>query len=186
MSDLERAWERIHESDLVGQGLALAQKLRPRAGLAIECALWGVRHQARIHYAQVRPIPLARPHRLPVLPFTTDCSGFVTMCIRYSGAPDPNGQHYDGQGYTGTLLAHNRHVTLAELRPGDLVVYGCRSIPAGHHVGLVRRIRRRDPAGVDTVSHGNEQGPVTITVAAEAAGQPDGLGGIIYLRPRWR
>src|SRR3954465_2556128 len=82
-------------------------------------ARWGVRNEARIHYAQVRPMPLRRE-----LPLTTDCSGFVTLCYFLAGAADPNGLGYIGQGYTGTLLRHMRHVARAEVRQGDLVVWG--------------------------------------------------------------
>lgn len=171
---VQAAWRRLVASTV------------PRNQLALEFAVWGVSHSPQIHYAEIRPIPLAPAHHFPRLPFTTDCSGFVTMCYRYSGAPDPNGRNYDGQGYTGTLLAHGRHIPLVQVRRGDLVVYGCRSIPVGHHVGIVKQVRARDPAGIVTVSHGNEGGPLPISVAAEAAGQPDGLAGVIYLRFPWR
>ena len=67
-------------------------------------ASWGVVHEAEIHYGQLRPIDgLATPHKLPL---ATDCSGFVTLCYKWAGAPDPNGRGYDGYGYTGTLLQH--------------------------------------------------------------------------------
>src|ERR671937_861159 len=81
--------------------------------------LWGVRNEARIHYAPVRPIPLRR-----TLPLTTDCSGFVTLCYYLAGAPDPNGLGYSGEGWTGTLLRHLPHIGHAAARPGDVVVWG--------------------------------------------------------------
>ena len=46
---------------------------------------------------------LHEPRRLPL---TTDCSGFVTLCYAWAGAPDPRGLGYSGQGWTGTLLAN--------------------------------------------------------------------------------
>jgi hypothetical protein len=67
-------------------------------------ALWGAevatRQPKQIHYGEVRPIRGA-PRQLPL---TTDCSGFVTLCYQWAGAPDPNGTHYDGTGSTGTML----------------------------------------------------------------------------------
>src|SRR5919204_3623303 len=93
----------------------------------VAAARWGIRNEARIHYGQVRPMPLTR-----TLPLTTDCSGFVTLCYYLAGAPDPNGLGYDGQGWTGTLLRHLAPTT--SLRLGDVVVWG--AYP-GHHCALV-------------------------------------------------
>ena len=67
----------------------------------VAAARWGIAHEPRIHYGEVRPIPLGR-----TLPLTTDCSGFVTLCYYLAGAPDPNGLGYSGEGWTGTLLGH--------------------------------------------------------------------------------
>ncbi|HVH52092.1 MAG TPA: hypothetical protein VM690_08090, partial [Gaiellaceae bacterium] len=83
----------------------------------VAAARWGIRNEPLIHYAEVRPIPLAR--RLPI---TTDCSGFVTLCYFLAGAPDPNGREYDGEGWTGTLLRHMTHVE--EPRAADCVRRG--------------------------------------------------------------
>ena len=71
-------------------------------------------------YSQVRPMAgsLADPEAFA----RTDCSAFVTLCYKAAGAPDPNGQHYDGTGYTGTLVQQGRWVD--EPEPGDLVFYG--------------------------------------------------------------
>jgi len=43
--------------------------LRAKIGAA---ARWGIANEPRIHYGEIRPMPLAR-----ALPLTTDCSGFV-------------------------------------------------------------------------------------------------------------
>ncbi|HEV7134724.1 MAG TPA: hypothetical protein VGN27_13435 [Gaiellaceae bacterium] len=122
-------------------------------------ALWGVRMQARIHYAPVRPIPLRRG-----LPLTTDCSGFATLCYFLAGAPDPNGLDYIGQGYTGTLLRHLPHVAQDEIRPGDLVVWG--RYPGRHCAVVVEP--GEDPL---LVSHGQERGPVELRFSDEQAAQ---------------
>jgi|SRR5829696_1505534 len=65
--------------------------------------------------------------------FRSDCSQWVTSVYKSAGLPDPNGQGYRG-GYTGTLATHCRRISRAQLRPGDLVLYG--SGPPYHHVEL--------------------------------------------------
>ena len=142
---------------------------------------WGIAHQASIHYAEKRPMPLTTVHVLPHLPLTTDCSGWATLCYRYAGAADPNGLGYSGSGYTGTLLKHMHHITAATAKPGDLVVYGCKSIPTGHHVAVIMDVGSHTPETIITCSHGSEAGPLEITVAHEATFQPDGLAGVVYL-----
>jgi hypothetical protein len=126
----------------------------------VTAARWGIANEPRIHYGQVRPIPLAR-----ALPLTTDCSGFVTICYFLAGAPDPNGRGYDGSGYTGTLLGWLRPIDAAEARRGDLVVWG--AFP-GRHVALVLE------PGDDPLlcSHGAERGPIAIRYSDERAFQP--------------
>jgi hypothetical protein len=126
-------------------------------------ALWGVAHEGQIHYRQSRPIDgINHKHKLPL---TTDCSGFATLCYNWAGAPDPNGAGYNGSGYTGTLLNHLDRVARANLRPGDLVVFG----PApGRHVVVVVG----SGADPDVVSHGQERGPIRLKLSAEAAAQP--------------
>ena len=116
---------------------------------------WGVAHEPLIHYQEIRPMPLTAK-----LPLTTDCSGFVTLCYYLAGAPDPNGLGYDGQGYTGTLLQHGQHIGLAQVEPGDAIVYG----PAtGWHTALIIE------GGADplTISHGDEAGPSIVRVSQD-------------------
>jgi cell wall-associated NlpC family hydrolase len=122
-------------------------------------ARWGVEHKAQIHYAQTRPIDgINHPHKLPL---TTDCSGFVTDCFKWAGAPDPNGRHYDGYGYTGTMLSACVHIDRSQTRPGDLVVFGPGT---GEHVVIIVGTGS-DPA---VVSHGQEAGPIQLSLSAEA------------------
>src|SRR6266699_1443402 len=62
---------------------------------------WAINNAPSISYQEARPMPIHIPvHHLP---FTTDCSGFVTMMAKWGGAPDPNGLGYDGYGFTVTL-----------------------------------------------------------------------------------
>lgn len=129
--------------------------LSPLRSRIVAQAHWGVSHAAQIHYAETRPIPLAA-WRAGRLPLTTDCSGFVTCCYYAAGAPDPNGQGYDGQGYTGTLLSHLPAIPEAEAEPGDLVVFGT---PPGHHVVVLV------DAGGLCASHGTEADPSLQTLA---------------------
>lgn len=121
-------------------------------------ALWGVAHEPDIHYRQSRPIDgLNQPHKLPLY---TDCSGFVTCCYAWAGVVDPNGNQYDGAGYTGTLLFLD-HVTRDELQPADLIVFGPGN---GDHVVIVV-----DNKGSDLlcVSHGQEAGPIKVRLSQE-------------------
>lgn len=113
-------------------------------------ALWGVDHEPDIHYEQLRPIDGIGHVRQ--LPLHTDCSGFVTLCYNWAGAPDPNGQGYNGLGYTGTLLNYLDPIDPGDAQPGDLVVIGPGT---GDHVVMIVE------AGADpmVVGHGSESGP---------------------------
>jgi hypothetical protein len=142
---------------------------------------WGIINKASIHNAEVRPMPHTKAHVLPHLPLTTDCSGWVTLCYQYAGAADPNGLSYDGQGYTGTLLKHMKHISIGKVQLGDLVVYGCKSNPNGHHVAAIIAVGSHTPDTIQTCSHGSEAGPLEISVTHEANYQPDGLAGVVYL-----
>ena len=85
-------------------------------------------------------------------PITTDCSGFVTLCYYLAGAADPNGQSYNHTGYTGTLLAHGKHINASLVQPGDVVVYGPGT---GEHTAIVVSVNKGD---ILTVSHGGPTG----------------------------
>jgi hypothetical protein len=129
----------------------------------VKIARWGVRNEPRIHYAEVRPMPLRQ-----ALPLATDCSGFATLCYFLAGAPDPNGLGYIGYGYTGTLLRHLPHIASVEAQRGDIVVWG--RYPGRHCAVLIEP--DDDPL---LVSHGSERGPAEVRFSAEQgihAGQP--------------
>lgn len=85
-------------------------------------AKWLIAHRSSCTYQQLRPIDGER-HRYK-LPLHIDCSGYVTDCYSWAGAPDPNGEGYNGLGYTGTLLEHMHHITVEEVEPGDIAVAG--------------------------------------------------------------
>ncbi|WP_052434516.1 peptidoglycan-binding domain-containing protein [Streptacidiphilus melanogenes] len=140
----------------------------------VDNCLWGVQNQAQIHYAETRPMPINIPKGS--LPITTDCSGFATLMAKWSGAGDPNGSGFNGQGYTGTMLQHCQHISAAETLPGDLVVFGADS---GTHV-VVLVESAAGGLGAMCVSHGQEADPIKVSLEVESkshAGQP-----LTYLR----
>jgi len=126
-------------------------------------AEWAIAHEASIHYAQDRPIPYDRfkAHKLPI---TTDCSGFVSCLAFCAGVPDPNGQDYNGQGFTGTLMQHLEHITKGEVLAGDFLTYG--PYP-GEHVCMALESVANHPDPM-LVSHGQEAGPLKIRASVEA------------------
>jgi hypothetical protein len=123
---------------------------------------WMVAHEPDIHYAQVRPFS---PRKVfdRALPITTDCSGSTTMLYYAVGLPDPNGNQYDGTGYTGTLRANLPHKQFAKLDVGDLIIYGTGN---GVHVVAVYEPHATDPL---VFSHGQERGPILVRHSAEVA-----------------
>lgn len=132
-------------------------------GKIVANARWGIQNEPQIHYQQLRPMDgLAHPRKLPL---QTDCSGFVTLCFKWAGGPDPNGLRFNGQGYTGTMLQACTHIARSAARPGDLVVWGP---PPGRHVAMVLEAGNDPPL----VSHGQEKGPVEIRFSIENQYQP--------------
>jgi hypothetical protein len=127
-------------------------------------------HEPQIHYAQIRPMRTVRlsEAQLHTLlhaghSITMDCSEAVTCLCKWAGLRDPNGLHYDGSGYTGTMLAHLSHYSdPAKAHVGALVVFGP---PPGDHVCMVMR-RGSDPM---LWSHGSEGGPRRVPFSVERA-----------------
>jgi cell wall-associated NlpC family hydrolase len=120
-----------------------------------------IRHASTIHYSQHRPLT-----SLGVAPergFTTDCSGLVISAYRWallhSGVrvPDPGGYHFNGWGWTGTLIRNPRAGGM--YRVGDVALYG-RSRTQTTHATLC--IREGDSAASRWVSHGSEAGPYPV------------------------
>jgi cell wall-associated NlpC family hydrolase len=89
------------------------------------------------------------------LGYRSDCSQFVTSMYHAAGLPDPNGTDYTG-GYTGTLAEHGKYISRADLKAGDLVLYG----PAPHH-----HVELYVGPGDDTIGHGSppvDRGTITM------------------------
>jgi lysozyme family protein len=122
----------------------------------VEWALWGCTNTGRIGYSQNGSVRLRALESPGSLPLATDSSAFATLCYRWADAPNPNasGKYDAGQpAYTGSLLAHCRHIPRRAAKPGDLVVW---SPPEqGHHVAIVVS-RGSDPT---LVSHRDPTGP---------------------------
>lgn len=126
-----------------------------------------------VHYAQVRPMRTIHYTEQQVErlldhggSITMDCSEAVTCLCKWAGLKDPNGMGYNGNGFTGTLLAHLRHYTDPKAaQTGALVVYGTGN---GHHVSMVIE------PGSDPLlwSHGREAGPVTVRLSKQRQQQP--------------
>jgi hypothetical protein len=128
-------------------------------------------HEPQIHYAQVRPMRTVRLSEAELHTLlghghtiTMDCSEGVTCLCKWAGLRDPNGLHYDGQGYTGTLLSHltTHYTDPHRAKVGALCVFG----PApGDHVAMVME------PGSDPLmwSHGYEGGPRKVRFSAERA-----------------
>jgi hypothetical protein len=127
-------------------------------------------HEPRIHYAQVRPMQTIHYTEQQVTrlldhggSITMDCSEAVTCLCKWAGLHDPNGLHYNGSGYTGTMLAHLPHYTNPKAaQTGALVVFGPGS---GEHVCMVQ-----EPGGDPLLwSHGAERGPRSVRFTVERA-----------------
>lgn len=117
----------------------------------------------QINYAQIRPYPHTKP---PGIPNPIDCSAFSTLCYYAAEAKDPNDRHYDGEGYTGTLLRVGRRCSYSELKPGDLVFYGYTYIPSpAFNYGDPTHVAVFEGHDTDAVySMGSSMGPLHIPV----------------------
>lgn len=128
-------------------------------GGAAQAAMKAYHQKQNYRYAEIRPIPgnlFGNP------PITTDCSGFVTLCYKAAGLPDPNGAGYDGSGDTGTLIAHSKRARSAV--PGLLCFYGG-TMDFPQHVAIY-------VGGGKVVSHGQPGDPELIAANLDGAVAP--------------
>jgi hypothetical protein len=124
--------------------------------------------RALIHYAQQRPMDCVwlteaqlRAKFNAGQSISLDCSEGVTCLCKWAGLRDPNGNHYNGSGYTGTLLAHLPHYAdPRKAKVGALCVFGPGN---GDHVAMVME------PGNDPLmwSHGSESGPIKVRFSVE-------------------
>lgn len=143
---------------------ALAARVSPekaarKAAVSIAASMIAI--AAQIHYAMTRPIDLSGPK---IKAGTWDCSGSCTRIFKLAGMPDPNGNGWNGSGYTGTIMAKCKQISRRDAQPGDLLVYG--AYP-GEHVVMV--MSGTPSSGFMLFSHGEEAGPLHISEATEAA-----------------
>lgn len=150
--------------------LAAAHEAQVRAK-AVRAMRLLLANEPRVHYAQIRPMrtrsidTFAKLEAAVRRGITFDCSESSTTIAHVAGAKDPNpGRHFDGVGYTGTML-QGPAITKSQLRPGDFVIFGPGT---GHHVCVCLA------AGSDPLlfSHGQEKGPIAIRLSVEARFQP--------------
>jgi hypothetical protein len=104
-----------------------------------------------------------------------DCSGFVTVCYNWAKAPDPNGLHYDGRGYTGTILQAGEPIRPEAALISDLIVFGRGT---GNHVVLIVETG----ANPLVASHGSDAGPRLIDYRSEFEWQKQHHGGDATVR----
>jgi len=123
---------------------------------------------AGIHYAQTRPVTCYGTD--PAKGFTTDCSGFASSALYWprgagiANVPDPNGQGWNGYGYTGTLYDTNKSRTQPRGGPfkvGDLALYGP-SVTNTQHVAIC--YVAGDAASARWCSHGSEDAPYSVSL----------------------
>jgi hypothetical protein len=161
------AWARLK--------LLVQQKPVPQPSVRdriLRWAEWGIANEPRIHYSESTDRDDWLAHGAGALPMTTDCSGFVTACYRWAGAPDPNGLEYRSLGYTGTLLDHGRIVSWTQAKRGDLAIFGSGT---GHHVVVLLEDGIANNGNPWVCSHGQEAGPIRLRIRDEQVHQPAGL-----------
>jgi hypothetical protein len=134
------------------ENLHLTPKLTDKLDKLVNVA-WQYYYHRPLHYLQQRPMEDTGP--LPNIDSYLDCSEFVYVCAKQAGLPDPSGYDppYPGYGNTDSFLAHMRHISITDVRKGDLAFY---ANPG--HVGIVvgYASRYRDYM---VIEHGSEGGP---------------------------
>ena len=128
----------------------------PYADYVVRQSIVDAAHEAARKHAQIEYSPDARRMqgvrdriRLPNVPRYEDTSSFVTWLYWQAGAPDPNGNDYDGTGTTATLISRGKETTSP--LPGDLVFYGTSKdspLAVGVYLGDGRVVihRRQEPS----------------------------------------
>jgi hypothetical protein len=122
-----------------------------------------VANQPNWHYVEKRPLSFPSLQEAEHGVVFADCSFDVIILCKLAGLPDPSGNGYSGYGNSTSLFFHLEHITAAEAKIGDAVVFG----PEGdQHAAMIRRLVK------DKVlcSHGSEDGPKFVALSVEAAG----------------
>lgn len=148
---------------------------------------WAKQKEGQIHYSQsaTRDNWLRGNGRMHMnLPVAIDCSSFYTYLVwramwevfdKEIPEFDPSGYKWNAVGNSSSIAAHKKKmhqvISLHEAHRGDGVVW------PGKHVATLIERPSKDPAGPDkflgtdalVVSHGNEGGPLNISLKAEVA-----------------
>ncbi len=114
---------------------------------------WAISHEPSVHYSQQRPIPNYHPGQLPMY---LDCSSSTITLARWAG--HPAGWANSNSGNTSTLAATLQHIRREDVEAGDLVCW------SSEHVATIL-----DPRTLELASHGQERGPLRVSLASEVA-----------------
>jgi hypothetical protein len=89
----------------------------------VHAAEWLVDHRAGCTYSEGnnRMICVSYPY---VLPFVSDCSSGIECLYSWGNANDPSGNNFEGDPYTGTLVAHGRLISARRARSADVGILG--------------------------------------------------------------
>ncbi len=140
----------------------------------------GIANEGTIHYAPIRPISFDALDAPPP-DLTTDCSGFAIRGAKKSGAPDPSGYGFNGQGNSFSIARGRRWIPrLRDVHRGDYAVFGVwhpdgTAIKTTHVAVVLARAKRpwkRNPSTTILCSHGTERGPFAISAANEITYHP--------------
>jgi cell wall-associated NlpC family hydrolase len=146
-----------------GPGMTAPRGSREGVVQAAQAAV--AKPQSNYVYSATRPYP---PNLFgPPLPVKTDCSGFVTLCYKEAGAPDPNGMGYSGQGFTGSLLLRGRPTKSP--KPGDLAFWH-----SPDHVAVYM-------GGGNIIEFGGPPAPIQGTISQENGYHASFIGYRTYL-----
>ena len=129
---------------------------------------------AFIDYDMERPFPILTTSDLKALNATKkvafDCSASVVNAFQGSGAHDPSGFNYSGNGNTETMMTFlsNHYTDVVAAHPAALIVFNADGPLAQQHVCLVLA------QGLNPwlMSHGSDAGPIKIRYSAELAVHP--------------
>lgn len=128
-----------------------------------------VANEPNWHYAEIRPISHLVYAQAVCGVVKTDCSGGCTALCQLAGAKDPTGNNYNGTGNSTSMYVHLPHIENYRdtVLVGDLAVFG--KTNGEEHVAMVYKIGGSNPT---LWSHGQERGPLFVSLDDEAAAHP--------------
>lgn len=120
-------------------------------------------------YDEVRELPIVRVPTRDNRVTRSDCSFGIKLLCFSANTIDPTGFNFEGVGNSTSIWEHLPHITLAEAKPGDPVIWG---VEGSVHVAMLYQWH----GGRCWLWNMGEQGePVFTTLGAESAyhaGQP--------------